>query len=93
MIKFFHNGQEIEKIDFDITEVGTSNVLTLGIKNEYSHRIRILYPQSSDPEVKIISIPEALNPQEQQEMTITFEPSIFRRTPLELSNIGFRVVM
>ena len=93
MIKFYHNGLEIDKLDFGVTDVGTSNVITLGIKNEYNYRIKILYPQSSDPELKVISIPEALNPQEMQEMTVAFEPSPFRREPMQLSNIGFRVVM
>lgn len=93
MIKFIKDGMELSKIDFGETEVGGSNMISIGVKNEYSHTIKLSDAISSDPEVKIIDLPNIINPSETKEMVITFEPSIFRRTPLELSNISFKVVM
>lgn len=92
MIKFYQNGQQVEKIDFGTTDVGSSNTITVEIKNTYGKRVKLLFPKSLDSDVKVISLPEALNPDESQSMTLMFDPNIMRRDTLQ-SDIKFRVVM
>ena len=93
MIRFFHDNKEIDKIDFDVTDVGSINTIIIGIKNDYTRTVKIVDTKSSDPEVKILQMPSTINPSEIKEMIVSFEPSIFRKTPLELSDIGFKVLM
>jgi hypothetical protein len=84
---------KVESVDFGETEVGTSKQIVITMKNNFNNIIRLSDISLSDPEVRILQFPDKLFPQEQKEMILIFEPNLFRRHPLELSNINFKVTM
>ena len=77
MIRFYHEGQEVDLVNLGTTELGTTNRLELVMKNDFYDKVELLEPIVEDSSLKIIE----------------FSPNINRTESLKDSKIKFRVVI
>lgn len=93
MIRFFHEGQEVDLVNLGTTELGTTNRLELVIRNDFHDKVELSDPTVEDSGLKIVEFTEKLNVKEEGKLIIEFSPNINRTESLKDSKIKFRVVI
>lgn len=93
MIRFYHEGQEVDLVNLGTTELGTTNRLELVMKNDFYDKVELLEPIVEDSSLKIIEFTNKLDVKQEGKLIIEFSPNINRTESLKDSKIKFRVVI
>ncbi len=93
MIRFYKEGVEIDLVNLGTTELGTTNILELVIKNDYTDKVELLEGSVEDSGLKIVEFTKKLGVKEEGKLVLEFSPSKDRTESLKDSKIKFRVVI
>lgn len=93
LIRFYHEGQEVDLLNLGVTELGTTNRLELVIKNDYNDKVELLEPKTEDTGLKIVEFTSKLGVKEEGKMVVEFSPKTNRTESLKDSKISFKVVI
>ena len=74
MVKYYINDEQVDKVRFPVTEIGTKNTVTVTLENNYGEIIELI-PYVGDMEVECKSYPRKLNPGETGTSKWTFKPT------------------
>jgi hypothetical protein len=93
MIRFYHEGQEVDLVNLGTTELGTTNRLELVMKNDFYDKVELLEPIVEDSSLKIVEFTNKLDVKQEGKLIIEFSPNTNRTESLKDSKIKFRVVI
>ncbi len=93
MIRFYHEGQEVDLVNLGTTELGTTNRLELVMKNDFHDKVELLEPSVEDSGLKIVEFTDKLGVKEEGKLIIEFSPNINRTEALKDSKIKMKVVI
>jgi len=91
LVNLFVNDELVESFHFPITDVGTSNTMSVILQNPLPNKVELI-PFSNDPDVEIVEYPKTLKPMESARAIWKFSPNTERLTPLK-SDVGFREII
>lgn len=87
-LELIDNGSVVNNIDFGRPETGTSNIMTLYLRNKSQYwpikNIRLVGIKDED---LTIEYPKSLKPADTQPVIISWKPKFERRKPLETNNL------
>ena len=93
MIRFYHEGQEVDLLNLGTTELGTTNRLELVMKNDFHDKVELFDPTVEDSGLKVVEFTSKLGIKEEGKLVVEFSPSVNRTESLKDSNIKFKVVI
>lgn len=91
MVRFLQNGEEIAKVQFPITETGTTSTVSFMIENNSEDDVELIF-WSDDGDMTIREFPKHLRPREIKGATMMFSPSKDRPDALN-TKWGFREII